>query len=82
MTVECASVMKVGSVMPASFRKSVTYPARRAESFAKTNRGWSAPTEVQLLYKHTHNESITYNINFEANTYQSVAPSHITNSNF
>lgn len=45
VTVECASVMKVGSVMPASFRKSVTYPARRAESFAKTNRGWSAPTE-------------------------------------
>lgn len=46
VTVGCASVMKAGSEMPASSRRSVTYPTRKAKSSAKTRRGWSAPTEA------------------------------------
>lgn len=46
VTVGCVSVMKAGLEMPASSRRSVTYPARRAKRFAKTQREWCAPTEA------------------------------------
>lgn len=45
VTVGCVSVTKAGLEKLASFRRSVAYQARRAESCAKTNRGWSVPTE-------------------------------------
>lgn len=45
-TVGCVSAMTAGSERPASSRRSATYPARRAKSSAKTNRGWSVLTEV------------------------------------
>lgn len=47
-TVGCVSVMTAGPEMPASSRRSVTYPTRRAKSSAETLRGWYAPTEVPV----------------------------------
>lgn len=45
VTVGCVSVMKAGLEMLARSRRSVACQARRAGSSAKTNRGWSVPTE-------------------------------------
>lgn len=61
VTAGCVSVMKAGSAMPASSRRSVTYPARKAKSFAKTRRGWSAPTEV--LWKHINTRQPVWIVN-------------------
>lgn len=46
VTVGHVSVMKAGLVMLASSRRTVTYPARKAKSSAKTHKGSSAPTEA------------------------------------
>lgn len=46
--------MKAGLEMPATSRRSVTYPKGRAKSCAKTHRGWCAPTEVVLPFFHSH----------------------------
>lgn len=56
VTVVSVSVMKAGLEMPASSRNSVTSPTRRAKSYAKTHRGWCAPTEVppSLYIPHTY----------------------------
>lgn len=59
-TVGPASVTKAGSERPASSRRSVNYPARRAKSCAGTHRGWCAPTEVprpQRTHKQTHTDT-------------------------
>lgn len=59
-TVGPASVTKAGSERPASSRRSVNYPARRAKSCAGTHRGWCAPTEVprpQRTHKQTRTDT-------------------------